>query len=115
MHSSLLELNETDEEDDEEEQPGMQPGMHQPGMQQPGMQQPGMQQPGMQQPGMNHLGLPVQMKVEWLTAVLQKYRCVPVDARYAKTGASSLFIGMGWDTESGLADLDLDLSLIPID
>lgn len=59
--------------------------------------------------------LPVELQVEWLTSVLQKFQCVSVAPQYAKTGGASMFIAMGWDTESGVSDLDLDLSLIPID
>lgn len=58
--------------------------------------------------------LPVQISVQWHTPVLQKYQCVSVAAKYAKVGASSLFIAMGWDTESGVQNLDLDLSLVPV-
>jgi len=59
--------------------------------------------------------LPVEISVQWLTPVLQKFQCVSVAPQYAKTGGQSLFIAMGWDTESGVADLDLDLSLVPVD
>lgn len=58
--------------------------------------------------------VPVQIGVQWLTPVLQKYQCVSVAPQYAKTGAQSLFIAMGWDTESGISGLDLDLSLVAI-
>lgn len=56
-----------------------------------------------------------QILVEWLAPVLSKYRCSPVDSKWAKTGASSLFIAMGWSTESDGGDLDIDLSLVPLD
>lgn len=59
--------------------------------------------------------LPLEMQVEWLTPVLQKFQCVSVAPEYAKTGGASMFIAMGWDTESGVSDLDLDLSLVPVD
>jgi len=66
----------------------------------------------------NHMSntgtLPVQISVQWHTPVLQKYQCVSVAPQYAKTGAQSLFIAMGWDTESGITNLDLDLSLVPV-
>ena len=64
---------------------------------------------------------PIQISVQWLTPVLQKYRCVSVGEQYAKSGASPLFIAMGWDTESGLCPptkddcLDIDLSLVPVE
>merc|ERR1719379_1975528 len=58
--------------------------------------------------------LPVQIAVQWHTPVLQKYQCVSVAPQYAKTGAQSLFIAMGWDTESGIQGLDLDLSLVAL-
>lgn len=59
--------------------------------------------------------IPVQFRVEWFTTVLQKFRCVPVAPQYTKTGASSIFIAMGWDTEGDVENLDLDLSLVPLD
>jgi len=59
--------------------------------------------------------IPVQMSVQWLTPVIQKYRCVSVAPQYTKVGGQSLFIAMGWDTESGISNLDLDLSLVAID
>jgi len=59
--------------------------------------------------------IPVEMSVQWLTPVIQKYRCVSVAPQYTKVGGQSLFIAMGWDTESGVSNLDLDLSLVAID
>jgi len=56
-----------------------------------------------------------QIHVEWLAPVLSKFRCSPVDSKWAKTGASSLFIAMGWSTESDGGELDIDLSLVPLD
>merc|ERR1712048_87081 len=59
--------------------------------------------------------LPVEISVEWLIPVLQKFQCVSLAPQYAKSGASSLFLAMGWDTQNGIQNLDLDLSLVPID
>eukprot|EP00929_Paragymnodinium_shiwhaense_P072974 TRINITY_DN3705_c0_g2_i1.p1 TRINITY_DN3705_c0_g2~~TRINITY_DN3705_c0_g2_i1.p1 ORF type:complete len:845 (-),score=198.18 TRINITY_DN3705_c0_g2_i1:71-2605(-) len=69
--------------------------------------------------------LPVQFQVRWLIPVLQKFRCVPVSYTAQGYARPPVFIAMGWDTESfeaqykakkqKVADLDLDLSLVPID
>jgi len=74
--------------------------------------------------------LPVEISVQWLIPVLQKFRCVSVSPQYSK-GGGAIFIAMGWDTESidsavnaakkrqqyrgQSMKLDLDLSLVPLD
>eukprot|EP00928_Gymnodinium_smaydae_P087665 TRINITY_DN718_c0_g1_i1.p1 TRINITY_DN718_c0_g1~~TRINITY_DN718_c0_g1_i1.p1 ORF type:complete len:933 (-),score=147.64 TRINITY_DN718_c0_g1_i1:77-2875(-) len=67
--------------------------------------------------------LQVQMSMQWLMPVLQKYRCVTVSPEARKSGGGAIFIGMGWDTESAKGayktkgeslNLDLDLSLVPL-
>lgn len=74
--------------------------------------------------------LPVEISVQWLIPVLQKFRCVSVAPQYSK-GGGAIFIAMGWDTESidsalkaaktkqqyrgQNMKLDLDLSLVPLD
>mmetsp|Transcript_125390 Transcript_125390/g.280108 ORF Transcript_125390/g.280108 Transcript_125390/m.280108 type:complete len:500 (+) Transcript_125390:2-1501(+) len=57
----------------------------------------------------------VDMSVQWLTPILQMNRCVSVGDQYAKVGGSALYIAMGWDTESGVQGLDIDLSLVALD
>jgi stress response protein SCP2 len=37
-----------------------------------------------------------------------------VEAKWAKTGASTVYIGMGWGTEGDVEGLDIDLSLVPL-
>eukprot|EP00929_Paragymnodinium_shiwhaense_P072972 TRINITY_DN3705_c0_g1_i1.p1 TRINITY_DN3705_c0_g1~~TRINITY_DN3705_c0_g1_i1.p1 ORF type:complete len:559 (-),score=110.70 TRINITY_DN3705_c0_g1_i1:71-1549(-) len=70
--------------------------------------------------------LPVEFQVRWLIPVLQKFRCVPVSYSSHEHARPPVFIAMGWDTESFESryrgggrtkgpELDLDLSLIPID
>eukprot|EP00930_Biecheleria_cincta_P077936 TRINITY_DN6527_c0_g1_i2.p1 TRINITY_DN6527_c0_g1~~TRINITY_DN6527_c0_g1_i2.p1 ORF type:complete len:817 (-),score=131.87 TRINITY_DN6527_c0_g1_i2:128-2578(-) len=73
--------------------------------------------------------LPVEIFVQWLIPVLQKFRCVSVSPQYSM-GSGAIFIAMGWDTESIESavktaqtkhhlgqnmQLDLDLSLVPLD
>lgn len=73
--------------------------------------------------------LPVEMSVQWFIPVLQKFRCVSVLPQYSKSNGA-IFIAMGWDTESIESavkkaktnhrlgqnmQLDLDLSLVPLD
>eukprot|EP00930_Biecheleria_cincta_P077935 TRINITY_DN6527_c0_g1_i1.p1 TRINITY_DN6527_c0_g1~~TRINITY_DN6527_c0_g1_i1.p1 ORF type:complete len:854 (-),score=113.86 TRINITY_DN6527_c0_g1_i1:162-2723(-) len=73
--------------------------------------------------------LPVEISVQWLIPVLQKFRCVSVSPQYSM-GSGAIFIAMGWDTESIESavktaqtkhhlgqnmQLDLDLSLVPLD
>mmetsp|Transcript_10984 Transcript_10984/g.29428 ORF Transcript_10984/g.29428 Transcript_10984/m.29428 type:complete len:617 (+) Transcript_10984:98-1948(+) len=56
----------------------------------------------------------VQLHVQWFAPVVTRFQCAPVEAKWAKTGASSLFIGMGWGTEGDVEGLDIDLSLVPL-
>eukprot|EP00930_Biecheleria_cincta_P075336 TRINITY_DN624_c0_g1_i2.p1 TRINITY_DN624_c0_g1~~TRINITY_DN624_c0_g1_i2.p1 ORF type:complete len:1262 (+),score=294.30 TRINITY_DN624_c0_g1_i2:23-3808(+) len=63
--------------------------------------------------------LSASVHVEWLTPVVQKFRCVPIPERYSQPGAEKLYFAMGWDVAdtAGLQGdgLDLDLSLVPFD
>jgi stress response protein SCP2 len=59
--------------------------------------------------------LAVDFRVEWLTTVLQKFQCVSVAPQFLKQGGHPLYIAAGWDTDSSLGNLDIDLALVAID
>jgi len=56
----------------------------------------------------------VQINVQWFAPVVKRFLCAPVEAKWAKTGASTVYIGMGWGTEGDVEGLDIDLSLVPL-
>lgn len=63
-----------------------------------------------------HVGgsMNVQINVQWFAPVVKRFQCAPVEAKWAKTGASTVYIGMGWGTEGDVGNLDIDLSLVPL-
>jgi len=71
---------------------------------------------GRDQPGRGSGGpVSVQLHVQWFAPIVTRFQCAPVEAKWAKSGASSVFIGMGWGTEGDVEGLDIDLSLVPLD
>jgi len=70
---------------------------------------------GRDEPGRSGGPMTVQLHVQWYAPVVTRFQCAPVEAKWSKSGASSVFVGMGWGTEGDVEGLDIDLSLVPLD